>query len=217
MAETAIAVVAGATGLVGRELVRQLAADGGWREVRALVRRALPDDLRRPTVRPIQINYDELGSSAEWAQADHVFCALGTTMRQAGSQEAFRRVDFEYPLALARVTLGLGARHFLLVTAVGANTGSRAFYNRVKGELEEAVIGLGFRSVTIARPSVILGDRQERRPWEQVGRVLGLVAPPSWRPVEARAVAQALVVAAKQDRPGVQILKNPALRAATAP
>lgn len=137
-------------------------------------------------------------------------------MRQAGSQEAFRRVDFEYPLAVARAGLAGGARHFLLVTAVGSTAKSRFFYNRVKGELEDAVIALGFRSVTIARPSLIVGYREERRLGEQVAGVLGLIAPPSWRPVEAAAVARALVAAAQQDRPGVQIMENPALRAATA-
>jgi uncharacterized protein YbjT (DUF2867 family) len=92
---------------------------------------------------------------------DHVFCALGTTMRQAGSEAAFRLVDFDYPVALARATLSRGARHFLLVTAVGASTSSRFFYNRVKGEVEAAIIALGFRSLTIARPSLLLGGPRQ--------------------------------------------------------
>lgn len=210
----AIAIVAGATGLVGRELVRRLASDGGWREVRALVRRPLPPELSGPPVVPITVDYSQLDPPPSWAQAHHVFCALGTTMRVAESAEAFRRVDVEYPVALARATLAQGARHFLLVSAVGAAPESRIFYNRVKGEAERGVAGAGFRSVTIARPSLLLGDRQEPRPAEQVGRLLGVLMPPRWRPVSAARVAGALLDAARRDEPGVRILENRALRAA---
>jgi uncharacterized protein YbjT (DUF2867 family) len=210
----AIAVVAGASGLVGQELVRQLAADRSWREVRALVRHPLPPELSGETVIPVPVDYGALEPSPPWAAADHVFCALGTTMRRAGSAEAFRRVDFDYVVALARAAQRGGARHFLLVSAVGASTGSRFFYSRVKGEVEAAVVALGFRSVTIARPSLLLGPRPERRAGEQVGKLLGVLAPPRWRPVHASRVARALVEAASQDAPGVHILENRALRAA---
>ena len=123
-------------------------------------------------------------------------------MRQAGSAEAFRRVDLDYPVALARAALARGARHFLLVTAVGASTDSRFFYNRVKGEVETAIAGLGFRTVTIARPSLLLGDRGTFRWAEQVGKVAGIFAPPRWRPVSADQVARALVEAARRDAAG---------------
>lgn len=214
MSAPAVAIVAGATGLVGRALVRQLAADGAWREVRALTRRPLPPSLAGASVTPVEVDYTQLDPPPPWAEADHVFCALGTTMRQAGSEEAFRRVDLEYPLALARATLARGARHFLLVTAAGASTRSRFFYNRVKGEVESAIIALGFRAVTIARPSLLLGDRGAFRWAEQAGRVAGVFAPPRWRPVPGERVAQALIAAAKRDVPGVVILENSALRAA---
>jgi uncharacterized protein YbjT (DUF2867 family) len=208
-----IAVVAGATGLVGQELVRQLAADTAWGEVRALARRPLGPELSRPNVVSISVDYERLDPPPSWAQADHVFCALGTTMRQAGSREAFRRVDLEYPVALARATRARGARHFLLVTAVGAAPSSRFFYNRVKGEVEAAVIALGFRSVTIARPSLLLGPRLQPRLGERVGKILGLLSPPPWRPLHAAQVARALIEAAKRDLPGVRILENSELRA----
>jgi uncharacterized protein YbjT (DUF2867 family) len=212
----AIAIVAGATGLVGRELVRRLAADGSWSEVRALVRRPPPPELSRPPVVPIQVEYSRLDPVPRWVAADHVFCALGTTRRAAGSREAFRRVDLDYPLALARAALACGAKHFLLVSAVGAARDSLFFYNRVKGEVEDAIAALGFRSVTIARPSLLLGPRDEPRLGEAIGRILGVVAPPRWRPVTAERVASALVQAAKRDAPGVRYLENPALRAAPA-
>ena len=213
MAE-AIAIVAGATGLVGQELVRQLAADRTWREVRALVRRALPADRLSLPVVSVQVDYTRVEAPPVWAAADHVFCALGTTMREAGSAAAFRQVDFDYPVALARAAQSRGARHFLLVSAVGAAPTSRFFYNRVKGEVEAAVSALGFRSVTIARPSLLLGQRTEPRLGEQLGRILGVLAPPRWRPVPAARVARALVDAAKRDAPGVHILENRDLRAA---
>jgi len=210
----AVAIVAGATGLVGQALVRQLAAESTWREVRALVRRALPPELAGPTVVSVQVDYARLEPPPLWAAADHVFCALGTTMRQAGSAAAFRRVDFEYPVALARAAQAQGTRHFLLVTALGAAPASRVFYNRVKGEVEAAIAALGFRSVTIARPSLLLGQRTEPRLAEQLGKVLGVLAPPRWRPVPVARVARALVDAAKRDLPGIHILENRDLRAA---
>ena len=203
-----VAIVAGATGLVGRELVRQLAGDPAWGEVRALARRELPADLTGLRLAPIRVDYARLHPPPSWAEADHVFCALGTTMRQAGSREAFRRVDHDYVIALARAVLARGARHFLLVSAVGAASGSPFFYNRVKGDVEAAVSALGFRSVTIARPSLLLGGRAEFRLGEQVGKVLGLFTPPRWRPVPAERVAAALVRAAREDRAGLRVLEN---------
>ena len=213
MVET-IAIVAGATGLVGRALVGQLAADSTWREVRALVRDALPPDLAGPSVVTVQIDYSNLEPPPLWVAADHVFCALGTTMRQAGSPAAFRRVDFDYPVALAQAARTLGARHFLLVSALGAAPASRVFYNRVKGEVEAAITALGFRSVTIARPSLLLGRRTKPRLAEQLGKLVGALAPPRWRPVSAARVAKALVNAAKRDMPGICIPENRDLRAA---
>jgi uncharacterized protein YbjT (DUF2867 family) len=213
MAES-VALVAGATGLVGQALVRQLAGDSAWSEVRALVRRALPADLSGPTVVPVTVDYTQLDSPPAWAAADHVFCALGTTIRQAGSQEAFRQVDLEFPVALARAALARGARHFLLVSAIGAATESRVFYNRVKGEVEDTILGLGFRSVTVARPSLLLGPRKVTRLGEQIAKLLGFLAPPRWKPVEATSVARALVEAARRDLPGIRILENRELRAA---
>jgi uncharacterized protein YbjT (DUF2867 family) len=211
---SAVAVVAGATGLVGRALVRQLAADPWWGEVRALVRRVPRPELEAPRIVTVEVDYTRLEPPPPWAAADQVFCALGTTLRQAGSEAAFREVDFDYPLALARAALARDTRHFLLVSAVGASPASRVFYNRVKGEVEAAISMLGFRSVTIARPSLLLGDRGEFRPMEQAGKVLGLFAPPRWKPVAAEGVARALVEAARRDLPGVHILENRDLLAA---
>src|SRR5260221_4584547 len=179
------ALLAGATGLVGRECLRLLARDEHVAEVRALVRRALPADSLGPRVRECRAEFDRLDDHPEWFQVDKVFCALGTTIRQAGSQEAFRRVDYEYPLAIAKAARARGASHFLLVSALGANARSSVFYNRVKGELEDAVRALGYPSVTIARPSMLVGDRQEPRFGEELAKRICSRGPPRWRPAHA--------------------------------
>jgi uncharacterized protein YbjT (DUF2867 family) len=165
-------------------------------------------------VRECRAEFDRLADHPEWFQVDKVFCALGTTIRQAGSQEAFRRVDYAYPLAIAKAARSRGARHFLLVSALGADARSSVFYNRVKGELEQAVQALGYPSLTIARPSMLVGDRKEPRFGEEVAKRIGWLLPPRWRPVRASQVAAALVNAAHENAPGVQILENAALRAA---
>lgn len=204
------AIVAGATGLIGGKLVRQLAAANAWREVRALVRGALPGELATPKVVAVKVDYAALEPPPAWLAAEHVFCALGTTIRQAGTQQAFRRVDFDFPLMLARAAAAIGVRHFLLVSALGADAASRVFYSRVKGELEAAVSALGLRSVTIARPSLLLGRDPPRRT-EALGRSIGFLVPRRWRPVQASSVARRLIEAAQRDAPGVHILENAAL------
>lgn len=201
-------LIAGSTGLVGRELLRLLDREDDIADIRALARRP-PDPL--PSLRKarfVSIDYDRVDDFADLFRVDQVFCALGTTIRTAGSQAAFRRVDFEYPLTIAQLALDRGASHFLLITALGARADSRIFYNRVKGELEDALRRLPFRSITIARPSFLLGERSQSRPGETIGRILGRLAPPSLRSVHARNVASALVLAARHDKPGLHILEN---------
>ena len=209
------ALVAGSTGVVGRECVRLLAADETVAEVRALVRRSRPDAAAVPRVHDCLVDYEHLDASSAAFRVDLVFCALGTTLRDAGSRESFRRVDFDYTLRVAEAARAAGARHLLLVSAAGADAGSRFFYNRVKGELEEAVVRLGYPSVTIARPSLLIGQRSSMRFGEELGKRLAWLLPERWKPVYAAQVALALVRAAHEDVPGVQFLENPALRAAT--
>ena len=209
-----IALLAGATGLVGRECLRLLACDDRVVEVRALVRRPLPLESTGLRVRECRTDFDQLHNHPDWFQVDRVFCALGTTIRQAGSQEAFHRVDYEYPLAIAKAARARGASHFLLVSSLGANARSGIFYNRVKGELEDAVQALGYPSVTIARPSLLLGERHEPRLGEELAKRVGWLAPSRWRPVNASQLASVLVRAAHTNAPGLQVLENAALRTA---
>ena len=204
-------MVLGATGLVGREIVRLLCADPGVDRIVVITRRPLvaPDD---PKLQMKVLDFDALESAADAFAVNQIFCALGTTMKQAGSEPAFRRVDLEYPLAAARLGVDHGASHFLLVSAVGASATSRVFYNRVKGELEDALRTLPYNSITIARPSLLIGDREEHRFGEELGKRLGWLAPGRYRPVAASAVALALVLAAREDRPGMQIIESEDIR-----
>lgn len=215
-------LLAGGTGLVGRHLLQGLVADPAVGPITLLSRRpvkieellpassvaALPEGKLRVAV----VDYDHLDKQAELLQADWVFCALGTTIAQAGSQEAFRRVDHDYPLQLARRTKVLRAHHFLLVSAVGAKAGSNLFYNRVKGELEDALRTLQFESLTLARPSLLLGDRAKQRLGESLAARLGWLMPASAKPVHAAQVAAGLLAAAHEGQAGERILDNQALR-----
>jgi uncharacterized protein YbjT (DUF2867 family) len=171
----------------------------------------MPDSVPAHRVRFVLTNFERLDDLDDTFTVDQVFCALGTTIRIAGSPAAFRHVDFDYPLAIAQRALDAGATHFLLVSALGANADSRIFYNRVKGELEDAIRRLPFRSITIARPSFLLGEREERRPGESLGKLLGHFAPRRFRSVHARQVARALVLAAQADSPGIHLIENAAI------
>jgi uncharacterized protein YbjT (DUF2867 family) len=203
------AVVAGATGLVGSHCIRLLAASPEYTRVIALVRRNA--SLRFPKVQERLVDFERLDGLQIDAGAD-VFCALGTTIRKAGSKAAFRRVDFDYPLALARRTAELGARRFLVVSSVSADPGSSNFYLKTKGEMERELASLPFEALHIFRPSFLIGERQESRPGEKAGIVLAgliaftLVGPlRKYRAVSAEVVAAAMVRCALSDTKGVHI------------
>lgn len=200
--------MAGATGLVAQALLRQMRADE-WQDVRALTRRTFP---AQPPVTPVVVDYDQTNLQLPFFGATHLFSCLGTTMKQAGSQEAFRRVDLEIPLMLARAAREAGVPHYLLVSSVGANATSRTFYLRVKAELEDTVSAMGFRSVTIVRPSFLEGDRKERRLGEILAVPFMKLAPARFKSVHVDQVARAMLAAAQAGRPGVEYIENPALR-----
>jgi uncharacterized protein YbjT (DUF2867 family) len=198
--------VAGATGLVGRAIVLELSGRPRELAATALVRRA--EGLALPRIEERVIDFERLEFELSGRTATHVFCALGTTMAKAGSQEAFRRVDYDYPLALGRAARAAGARKFLVVTAVGANPASPIFYNRVKGELERALAELGLPELHVFRPSLLLGTRAERRLGEglatAVAKPLGkLLRGPlaKYRAIDAADVARAMVNVAFDPRP----------------
>lgn len=200
----AVAVLAGTTGLVGSRLLNLLLNDERYTRVVALSRKAL--DRQHPKLQNLVVDFARLEEYAAQLKADDVFCCLGTTIRQAGSQAAFRKVDFDYPLNLAKVTHEQGARQYLLVTALGSDKASSIFYNRVKGEVEEAIGQVGFDSYHIFQPSMLLGDRKESRAGEGVGKAvmtaLDFLIPKKYKAIEATKVAKGMLAIAKQNHAG---------------
>ncbi|ANY82475.1 NAD-dependent dehydratase (plasmid) [Microvirga ossetica] len=200
-------LIVGSTGLVGRHVLDLALADGRIDAVVAPVRHnvASHPKLFAPTV-----DFERLPNDVDWWRADAVICALGTTMRAAGSQEAFRRVDHDYALAVAELARQHGTRTFVLNSAIGADPPSRCFYNRVKGQLERDLATLDFESLTFVRPGLIGGRRDERRPAERIAsivlRILHPVLPRRLRINPAVRIAQALIDAAIAARPGTHIV-----------
>ncbi|HSV96434.1 MAG TPA: NAD-dependent epimerase/dehydratase family protein [Spirochaetota bacterium] len=200
------ALVAGATGLIGGHVLRLLLENDHYAAVKALTRRST--GVSHAKLAEHIVDFDDANTLAPHAAADDVFCCLGTTIKKAGTKEAFYTVDFTYPLSLAKVCAASGAGQFLIVTALGADPRSPVFYNRVKGEVEAALRETAFRAVHIFRPSLLLGERKEKRPAEEIAGVLSralapLMAGPlaKYRPIEARHVARAMVAIATGDRP----------------
>jgi uncharacterized protein YbjT (DUF2867 family) len=202
-------LLVGATGLVGSNVLRLALADPRIDAVIAPVRRALPGHAK--LLAPV-VDFEDLPADAAWWAVDAVICTLGTTMRTAGSREAFRRVDHDYPLAVARLARQHGASTFVLNSALGADVSSRFFYNRVKGEVERDLAGIGFRSLIFVRPGLIGGDREELRPAERVASVvlklLGPALPRHWRINPAERIAAATVEAAVAGKPGTHIVAS---------
>jgi uncharacterized protein YbjT (DUF2867 family) len=215
VAHARVAVVAGATGMVGRAVLARLTADktSAYAAVHTLGRRTPELPAGAPSARLVSHVSDSL-LDARVPPADDIFIALGTTIAVAGSQQAFRAVDLDAVLALARSARSAGVRRLGVVSAMGADAGSKVFYNRVKGEMEQAVSALGFDTVVIARPSLLDGERaslgQPTRRSEQLAlkvmRLLKPLIPRNYRAISGAQVANALVEAVQAGRPGVQIL-----------
>ena len=198
----------GATGLVGRLVLARLLASPSVTRVVAPTRRPL--GIEHPHLSNPVVDFEVLPEAADWWAVDAVICTLGTTIDDAGSQAAFRRVDHDYPLRVAQLAHRHGAHTYALNSALGANARSSIFYNRVKGELEEALIALGYPSLVLVRPGVIDGERSTSRPGEArmlaVSRLLRPLLPMQWRPSRAARIADALVDAALNPPDGVSVV-----------
>lgn len=198
------ALLAGSTGLIGKQLLQLLLDDPAYAEVKALSRK--PIGVEHPKLRNIVLDLNKLDEHFDQLKADDVFCCLGTTIKQAGSQAAFRKVDFEYPRELARLTKNQGATQFLIITALGSDAKSGIFYNRVKGEVEQAIDELGFQSYHILRPSLLLGERAEKRAGEGAATVvykaLGVLIPLKYKAIDSAKVARAMLHMAKLNSKG---------------
>jgi len=194
------ALLVGATGLIGSFLQQRLLASDAYARVAVWVRRDL--GKTHPKLKSDVVDFDRLHERR--VEAEDVFCCLGTTIKQAGSQAAFRRVDYDYPVALATAAAGGGAKRLLVVSALGANPDSSVFYSRVKGEMEIAVRAAGVPATIFFRPSLLSGPRKEVRRGERIGEAVGKLLGPllgKYRPIAADMVAAAMLKSALENRP----------------
>jgi len=218
VAATRTALLAGATGLVGRALLSLLLESKYYRSVHVLLRRTPQDIEASEKLQIHQVDFARL--PAAFPKVDDAFIALGTTIKIAGSEAAFRQVDFDFVVNIARAARAAGATRLAVVSALGADPTSRIFYNRVKGEMEIAVMQIGYESVVIAQPSMLLGDRAALGQPPRTSEIWAakLLAPLAWimpkgvRPIPARAVASALLAAMLDAKPGVRVLKSGAMQ-----
>lgn len=205
-----IALVAGATGLVGQHLVQRLLVSGAYDRIKLLTRRPLAIDDGR--IENVISDYADLAALGARLQADDVFCCLGTTLKKAGSRAAFEDVDYRMVVDLARAARAQGARQFLVVSAAGTAEHSPSFYSRVKAKMERDVAAVGFDAVHILRPSLLLGARDESRPAEAISQVLMPLLNPllvgglkKYRAIRGEDVAEALLQLARHETRGVHI------------
>jgi uncharacterized protein YbjT (DUF2867 family) len=203
------ALLAGATGLVGKHCLERILASNTYEHVRILVRR--PVGISHDKLEEIRVDFDAL-DSLSMASVDDVFITLGTTIKAAGSQTAFYKVDHDYVVATAKLGKRAGATRIALVSSIGAGSPAANFYLRVKTETEQDVRALGYECVEILRPSLLVGERQEKRTGEAFGIaaakiVSGLFVGPlrQYRPIKVADVAEAMVAALEKSSPGVHI------------
>jgi len=205
-------LILGASGLVGSEVLKLALTDPRAESIIAPTRRPLTSHPK--LVNPVATELDSLLSSAGGWDVDAVVCALGTTMSKAGSKETFRHVDYVLPLEFARLTHTRGAHTFALTSSKGASASSLFFYTRTKGELERDLAAVGFKSLTIAQPNLIGGDRQEFRLAErillQLTAMLRPILPKGLRISRASRIAEVLVEAAIAPRPGIHVVSSEA-------
>ncbi len=207
------ALIAGASGLVGGHCLELLLKNERYSQVISIGRREVP--VIHPRLEQKIIDFDKLHAYYSELDVDDVFCCLGTTIKRAGSKEAFYKVDHTYVVELARVTANKGASQFIVISSMGADAESMFFYNKVKGEMERDIQQLGFEAVHILRPSLLLGNREEERTGEKLASKIlkplsSLMIGPlkEYKPIEAETVAHAMVNIAAQQGKGVHIYSS---------
>lgn len=212
------ALIIGATGLIGGYCLENILKDSGYSEVTGLARKPLLKTHRK--LKTVITQFSNLEAQLASVKVDDVFCCLGTTIKKAGSQEAFKQVDSTLVVTIAELMRKRGSEQFLVVSAMGANTNSKVFYNQIKGEMEQSLQDLDFPCLRIIRPSLLLGPRQEFRFGEKIGAIVSPILSPllfgpmkKYRPVEAEAVAKFMVaIANKQPRLGTHIYESDVLK-----
>jgi uncharacterized protein YbjT (DUF2867 family) len=202
MAKTALII--GASGLIGNEVLRIILEDSSYNEIKIFVRKEI--QLKHPKLKQYIVDFDNLKPTAENIKGDVVFCCLGTTIKAAGSKEAFTKVDYAYVLNFAEVSKKNGIPRFIIVSSLGVTPEGGNFYLTVKRDIENALKNLKFISLIIIRPSMLLGERKEFRLGENIGKILmkslsflfvGKLK--KYKAIEAAVVAKAMVALSKTD------------------
>ncbi|WP_068081022.1 NAD-dependent epimerase/dehydratase family protein [Polycladidibacter stylochi] len=211
------ALVLGASGLIGTALLQELLVCNRYETVIALVRQKLP--LINDRLLQFQVDFNHIPALEPLMRAEHVYCALGTTRKTAGSNENFYTIDFTLIFELAQLARKQGVQHFLLVSSIGANPDSKNIYLKTKGELEQEILKLGFPALSIFRPSLLLGPRKEFRSVESLAKTIGYIVSPllvgplkPYRPIKAQQVATAMLQSAKKHRKGNRLYMNEEIR-----
>lgn len=201
------AIIAGATGLIGKQLLTQLTHSDIYDQITVLSRREVKSENAKVKIEIV--DFDKLDVLSDYWKADDVFCCLGTTMKKAGSKDAFRKVDFEYPMEIARCAKKNGATSYHLISALGADSKSGVFYNQVKGEAEQAIKKVGFTCYHIYRPSLLFGNREEFRLGEKIGihifkffNFLMIGPLKKYKGIQSFKVAHSMFTEAKKCEPG---------------
>jgi uncharacterized protein YbjT (DUF2867 family) len=207
------ALLLGATGLVGNELLHLLLEEDEYEQVHIIVRKDV--DIHHRKLNKVTASLDHMDLYEELFQVDDVYCCLGTTIKKAGTRENFKKVDLDYPIAAARMALKNGASKYLVVSAIGADENSPFFYSRVKGELEKELTKMNFQSIVIFRPSLLLGKREEVRVGEKAAELaavpLGFLLNgklKKYRPVKGAAVASMMLTAGLLPGEGVKVFES---------
>jgi len=205
-------LVAGASGLIGGAVLNLLKDDPATGKVIALVRRKIPSLPNVARVHQEIIDFESMEAYSHLMEARTVVCAMGTTIKTAGSKNAFREVDYGIPIRLAEIVIKNGCEKFILVSAVGADPNSPVFYNQVKGELERDIETIGFKSLHIIRPSLLLGHRKEFRMGEEIGKMMVKpfmsLIPGKYKPVHAEVIAQKIRSLLDNTPPGVHVYEG---------
>ena len=198
-----VALIAGGTGLIGSQLLKLLLGSARYDKVIAITRKEIP---AHPKLVQVQISQPMLANLDPTIWVDDVFCCLGTTIARAHSKQKFYEIDFTYPLLLGEEALKRGARQYLIISSLGANKKSPIYYSRVKGEIEEAISKVGYATVHIMRPSLLLGVRDEKRQGEETARlfyrVFDFIIPKKYKAIESEKVANAMLQFALHEQVG---------------
>lgn len=207
------ALIIGASGLIGSYCLQALLRDNVYSLVKTLVRREM--NTQHDKLLQHVVDFENLTNYKDLIQADDIFCCLGTTIKKAGSQEQFKQVDFRYPLEVAKIAKENSAQQYLIVTALGADPDSNIFYNKVKGEVEKALSALQYDTLQVFQPSLLLGDRDEKRIGESIGQSLfsafsfAFVGPlRKYKGIEGEVVAQVMVHQAKKGLQGEFVIES---------